>query len=107
MKAPTGNSRKGGVNVTTIDEHSSYRQIVADFAFAQVQGLRVARLHALHVDLGPQLGLVRRRAAPDGPNAFTALRSDHTAGTCMNDAASSTAQRILLRSRPSAYSMAS
>ena len=101
MKAPTQKFRKGGVNVTTIDEHGSYGQIVADLAFAQVQSLRVARLPALHMDLGPQPGLVRRRTAPDGSNAFTALRSDHAAGTCMNNAASSAAQHILLRSPPS------
>ena len=100
MKAPTRKFRKGGVNVTTIDEHGSYGQIVADLAFAQVKSLRVARLHALHVHLRPQLELVRRQTAPDGQNAFTALRANHAAGTCMNNAANSTTQHILLRSRP-------
>ena len=100
--ARTRKSRKGGgVNMTTIDEHRSDGQIIADLAFAQVQRLRVASLYVLQVHLRPQLGLVHRRTAPDGPNAFRSPHSNHAAVTCMNNAAISTGQRILLRSRPS------
>ena len=83
---------RGDINMTTIDEHRSHGQIIADLTIAHVQRLPIAFLYVLQVHLRLYLVLIRTRTTPNKQTCYEQCVRTKKKRTCMNNAGIYTVQ---------------